>query len=159
MAEQPQPRHPRALRLLPVWRQCEEKQQQALTRWGQLQQQLQQEQLQRQQLLEYADDYRQQITRPGPTAIRSAAIHNTLGFLGQVEQAIAGQLEQIRLLEGRVEQARVKYLECRAKTDGLQRLMARLDLEWQQSQLKSEQRQADEWANRAAFQRLQTDQS
>lgn len=155
MNELPQPRHPRGKRLLPVYRQALQQQQQALAEWGQLQQKLQEEEEQRQQLLEYADDYRRQITAPSTGLILSATIHNTLGFLAQVEQAVQGQAQQIHLLKARIERARDIYLHKRGKTEGLQRLLDKLDQEWEEQQQKAEQRQADEWANRAAFQRLQ----
>jgi flagellar protein FliJ len=155
MNELPDPRHPRGKRLLPVYRQAQQQQQQALTEWGQLQQRLQDEEQQRQQLLDYADDYRRQITSPSSTCISAAAIHNTLGFLRQVEQAVAGQQQQINLLKGRINKAREVYLQYRSKTEGLQRLIDKLDLEWSNEQQKVEQRQSDEWANRAAFQRSQ----
>lgn len=155
MNDLPQPRHPRGRRLIPVYRQALQAQQQALAEWGQLQQKLQQEEEQRQQLLDYADDYRRQITAPSTGLIQSATIHNTLGFLLQVEQAVAGQAQQINLLKARIERARELYLSRRGKSEGLLRLIEKLDLEWDQQQLKAEQRQADEWANRAAFQRLQ----
>ncbi|MCY0966037.1 flagellar export protein FliJ [Parathalassolituus penaei] len=155
MNELPQPRHPRGKRLLPVYRQAQQQQQQALADWGQLQQKLLEEEEQRQQLLEYADDYRRQITAPSTGLIQAATIHNTLGFLAQVEQAVQGQAQQINLLKARIERAREVYLTKRGKTDGLQRLIDKLDREWEEQQQKAEQRQADEWANRAAFQRLQ----
>jgi flagellar protein FliJ len=59
------------------------------------------------------------------------------------------------LLKGRINKAREVYLQYRSKTEGLQRLIDKLDLEWSNEQQKVEQRQSDEWANRAAFQRSQ----
>lgn len=151
MADPKQYAHPRAKRLIPVWQQSQQAEQKALAEWGRLQQQLQQEVNQSQQLQLYADDYRQQLAKPGGSQLSGTNIQNLLQFLGQLEQAGKSQQLQIDQLHARIAAAHQQYLALKAKTDGLMHLMDKLDQEFHQQQAQVEQRQADEWANRKAF--------
>lgn len=146
-------KHPRASRLQVLLDMAEKAEQQALQEWGRLQQKLQQEEQQRAQLTGYANEYQQQLSSPTGKALSSGFLHNTLGFIGQIETALRTQNEQIRLLQDRTDAARRQYLEHHGKVKALSGLMDRLDREYEQQADKELQKQSDEWANRAAFQR------
>ncbi|MCT7357468.1 flagellar export protein FliJ [Thalassolituus pacificus] len=149
-------RHPRARRLQILFDMAEKAEQQALQEWGQLQQKLHQEEEQRTQLSGYANEYQQQLSVPSGKALSSGFLHNTLGFIGQIETALKTQNEQIKLLQDRVTAARNQYLEHHGKVKALSGLMDRLDHEYDQQADKELQKQSDEWANRAAFQNSRT---
>lgn len=144
-------RHPRARRLQILLDMAEKAEQQALQEWGTLQQKLHQEESQREQLKSYANEYQQQLSVPGGQSLSSGFVHNTLGFIGQIEAALKTQNEQIKLLQERVAVARNQYLEQHGKVKALSGLMDRLDHEHDQLADKEQQKQSDEWANRAAF--------
>ncbi|MCD8522504.1 MAG: flagellar export protein FliJ [Saccharospirillaceae bacterium] len=144
-------RHPRARRLQILLDMAEKAEQQALQEWGRLQQKLHQEDAQREQLKSYANEYQQQLSVPGGQPLSSGFLHNTLGFIGQIEAALKTQNEQIKLLQERVAAARNQYLEQHGKVKALSGLMDRLDHEHDQLADKELQKQSDEWANRAAF--------
>lgn len=147
-------RHPRAKRLQIILDLAEREQEKRLRAWGELQQQLQSEQQQRQQLESYHQEYQQQISSPTATALSSGQLHTTLGFMGQVKQALNAQKERLTLLEQRTEQARNAFLQQQGKTQALIKLMDKLDQEHDLEADKELQKQADEWANRAASLRM-----
>jgi flagellar FliJ protein len=151
-------KHPRARRLQVLLDMAEKAEQQALQEWGKLQQKLQQEEQQRAQLTGYANEYQQQLSSPTDKALSSGFLHNTLGFIGQIETALQTQNEQIKLLQERVATARSHYLEHHGKVKALSGLMDRLDHEHDQQADKELQKQSDEWANRAAFQNSRSNQ-
>jgi len=144
-------RHPRARRLQVVLDLTEREEQEALRVWGEIQQKLNDEKMQRQQLQEYTQEYQQKISAPATTAVSAGIIHNALGFMAQIETALQRQNEQIRLLQGRAEKAQESYLILHGKVKALTELIERLEQEAQQLDDKDAQKQADEWANRAAF--------
>lgn len=144
-------KHPRARRLQILLNMAEKAEQQALQEWGRLQQKLQQEEQQRAQLRGYANEYQQQLSVPDGKVLSSGFLHNTLGFIGQIEAALKTQNEQIKLLQERVAAARNHYLEHHGKVKALSGLMDRLDHEHDQQADKEQQKQSDEWASRAAF--------
>ena len=143
-------RHPRARRLQVVLDLTEREEQQALSQWGALQQKLAAEQEQRQQLLTYSLEYQQKISAPSSTAVSAGQIHNTIGFMGQIEQAINAQQQQIALLQKQTDNARQHYLALHGKVKALQELIERLELEAAQVADKEAQKQSDEWASRNA---------
>ncbi|GGY39607.1 hypothetical protein GCM10011297_11010 [Bacterioplanes sanyensis] len=148
------PRHPRAKRLQTVVRLAERDERQALANLGAAQQKLQQEQQQQQQLTDYAGDYQRQISGGDGGQISAAQLHTTVGFLQQIEQALKQQQQQIVLLQKQVDHEREVWQTAQAKLTALQQLIEKLELEYDQQQARLEQRQADEWSNRAAFDRL-----
>lgn len=145
-------RHPRARRLRLIVDLAEKAEQQALAEWGRLQQKLQQEEQQKQQLDDYVGEYQRGISMPSSRSLRGGDIHNAMGFISQIKQALSQQQQQIALLQQQVEQAQQAYVEQHAKVKALHNLLEKLDLEFDQQQDKQAQRLADEWANRAAFQ-------
>lgn len=144
-------RHPRAKRLTVILNMAEKAEKQALAEWGQLQQQLQKEQDQQQQLDSYVGEYQRSLALPSERSLTGGAIHNTLSFLYQVQAAVKQQAEAVNLLRQRVDASQEVYLTCHGKVKALNKLLDKLDLEYEQESNKQEQRQADEWANRAAF--------
>ena len=91
--------HPRARRLKVVLDLNEREEQEALQRWGQVQQKLDAEKQKRQQLTEYANDYQRKLSTPGQALVRAGDVHNTLGFIRQIEGALQQQETQIAQLE------------------------------------------------------------
>lgn len=144
-------RHPRAKRLTVILDLAEKAEKQALSEWGLLQQQLQNEEQQKQQLDEYVAEYQRSLALPSGNAQSGGAIQNTLGFISQVEAALQQQAQQLNLLQQRVDASKEAYLAQHGKVKALNNLLDKLDLEFDQEQDKQQQRQADEWANRAAF--------
>lgn len=145
-------RHPRAQRLQVVLDLTEREEKAALASWGELEQKLRQEEQQRQQLTSYHDEYQQKISTPGG-GISAGQIHNTLGFMAQIETAMKSQSEQIRLLKKRSDAARETYLKVHGKVKALTDLIERLEQEAAVQEDIKAQKQSDEWANRAAFKR------
>lgn len=143
-------RHARAKRLQIILDLAEREQEKRLQAWGQLQAQLHAEQQQREQLLRYHQEYQQQISAPTTQALSAGQLHTTLGFMGQVQQALTSQEEKLHRLEMRTEQARLAFLEQQGKTQALVKLMDKLDAEHDLAVEKELQKQADEWANRQA---------
>jgi len=143
--------HPRAKRLQVVLELAERDEQQALQNWGEIQQKLQQEEQQRQQLSAYRGEYQSKISAPGNEQISAGHIHNTLGFMAQIESAMKSQAEQISVLTQQAESARELYLKLHGKTKALTELIERLEQEAASAEDKQAQKLADEWANRAAF--------
>lgn len=148
-------KHPRAKRLQVLLDMAEREEQDLLRRWGELQQQLQAEQEQRQQLVSYNNEYQQRISAPGQGMVSAGTLHATLGFMQQIERALQQQSEKLNLLQKQTAQARQRYLEQHGKVRALIGLMDKLDLEQAASEDKQQQKQADEWANRAAALRQQ----
>jgi len=111
--------HPRARRLQVVLDLTEREEQQALQQWGELQQRLAQEQEQRQQLQLYSQEYQQKISSPSPAPLGAGQIHNTLGFIGQIDQAIDAQQQQIALLKQQADAAQKQYLAVHGKAKGI----------------------------------------
>ena len=91
-------RHPRARRLSVVLELAEKDEKEALRRWGDSQQKLGAEEERQQQLTLYAADYQKQISTPSAGQISAGMIHNTLGFISQIETALHQQQEQILTL-------------------------------------------------------------
>ncbi|WP_157730006.1 flagellar export protein FliJ [Bacterioplanes sanyensis] len=149
-------RHPRAIRLQTVVKLAERDERQALANLGQAQQKLQAEQEQKQQLSDYANDYQQQLSGGHGGQLSAAQLHTTVGFLRQIEQALKQQQEQIVLLQKQVEHERGIWQQCQAKLKALHHLLDKLDQEYDEQQQRLEQHQADEWSNRAAFDRLKS---
>ncbi len=148
------PRHPRAKRLQVVFDLAQRAEQTALQALADQQQTLLAEQQQKDQLLIYADEYQRQLSSPTGLSIQAGQLHNTMGFLQQIEAAIKGQAQQLALLQQRVERARTHWLQCQGKVKALQSLLDKLDVEYAHEQDRREQVEADEWSNRMAFQRL-----
>ncbi len=144
-------RHPRAQRLQVVLDLTERQEQDALREWGTLQQQLLQEQNQRQQLEVYTLEYQQQISAPRDTPVTAGSVHNALGFMGQIEAALKSQSQKIRQVQDKTDKARESYLVLRGKVKALTDLIDKLEQEFMLQDEKNAQKQADEWANRAAF--------
>lgn len=144
-------RHPKAKRLQVIVNLAEQAEQQALSDWGKLQQKLQQEEQQKQQLQDYVNEYQQSISTPGRSQLKGGAIHNALGFISQIEQALQQQQQQLVLLQQQADAAKQHYLQHHSKLQALHNLLEKLNQEYDHQQDKQGQRQADEWANRAAF--------
>lgn len=147
-------RHPRAKRLQVVLDLAQRAEQSALKALAHHQQSFLAEQQQKDQLLIYADEYQRQLSTPTGSAIQAGQLHNTMGFLQQIETAIKGQAQQLSLLQQRVEAARNEWLCCQGKVKALQSLLDKLDIEYAQEQDRRQQVEADEWSNRIAFQRI-----
>ena len=146
-------RHPRAQRLKVVLDLTEREEQDALQRWGDVQKKLAGEQEKRQQLKNYASDYQRQLSAPGKALIRAGDMHNTLGFIRQIESALRQQEAQIAQLEVMTAKARGAYLQAHGKTEALKNMMQRLEDEHALEVSRREQREADEWATRQSSQR------
>lgn len=148
-------RHPRAQRLQVILDLAERAEEKSLAAWGQLQQKLQGEVEQKDQLVAYNHEYQQKISAPSQQAIKSGDIHSTLNFMQQIKGVLEGQQEKIALLEKQTEVAKKAYLEKRSKSQALHKLMDKLDKEFDQEEEKQQQKDADEWSNRIASQRMQ----
>lgn len=146
--------HPRAKRLQVVMDLAQRAEQSALQVLAQQQHALLAEQQQKDQLLIYANDYQRQLSTPSKQAIQAGHLHNTIGFLAQIETAIKGQAQQLSLLQQRVESARTHWMQCQGKVKALQSVLNKLDAEYAHEQDRREQVDADEWSNRMAFQRM-----
>lgn len=147
-------RHPRAKRLQVIASMAAREEEKLLNAWGQLQQRLAQEEEQRQQLELYRLEYQQKISSPSTQAVSAGFVHNALGFMAQIDQALNAQLERLNLLRKQVEVARQQYLAQRGRVKALVGLMDKLDVEYDAEQEKIQQKQSDEWANRAANLRM-----
>lgn len=141
-------RHPRARRLAVVLDLTRREEQEALQRWGDIQQRLTSEHEKRTQLDTYVADYRCQITSPTTQAVSAGNIHNSLEFIQQIESALQQQEIQISQLEAQNTSARNSYLETHNKADALEKMIGRLEDEHQQELNRLEQQESDEWANR-----------
>jgi len=141
-------RHPRARRLAVVLDLNRREEQDALRRWGDIEQRLNAERDKRTQLQGYAQDYRQQITTPTDHAVSAGHIHNSLEFISQIESALTQQDTQLAQLEAQSNKARQAYLEIHNKVDAMEKMIDRLEQEFQNDFNRREQREADEWANR-----------
>lgn len=147
-------RHPRAQRLQVILNLAEREEEKRLAVWGELQQKLQSEEEQRDQLEAYNSEYQRKISSPSTEAIRAGDIHATLGFMQQIKGVLQGQKEKIVLLQSQAETAKKAYLEQRGKAQALHKLMDKLDKEFDAEEEKDQQKQADEWSNRIASQRM-----
>ncbi len=147
-------RHPRAQRLQVVLELTEREEKSALQVWGDLQQKLRQEEAQRDQLEQYRAEYQNKISLPGHQQISAGHIHNTIGFVAQIETAMRSQQEQITLLRQQCGQAQSQYLTLHGKSKALTELIERLEQEAAAADDRQAQKQADEWSNRAAFDRM-----
>ncbi|AHK17406.1 flagellar export protein FliJ [Thalassolituus oleivorans] len=143
-------RHPRARRLAVVLELAEKDEKEALRRWGDSQKKLVLEEERQQQLTVYAADYQKQIATPSSGHISAGMIHNTLGFISQIETALNQQQEQIKRLRAQTERARDAYLKSHGKVQAMQQLLQRLEQEFEHEQDRQQQREADEWATRNA---------
>lgn len=141
-------RHPRARRLGVVLDLTRREEQEALQRWGDIQQRLLAEKEKRTQLCAYADDYRRQITTPNTQAVSAGNIHNSLDFIRQIESALVQQETQISQLDAQSTTARSAYLDVHNKADALEKMIDRLEQEHQQDLNRREQIESDEWASR-----------
>ena len=139
---------PRAKRLAVVLDINRREEDAALRRWGDIQQRLRSEHDKRSQLDQYANEYRRNITTPGQGQMRSGDIQNSLGFIGQIEQAMVQQDTQLKELQAQCERARQAYLDMHNKAEAMQKMIDRLEKEFSAEQSRSEQREADEWASR-----------
>ncbi|MDF1764304.1 MAG: flagellar export protein FliJ [Oleibacter sp.] len=141
-------RHPRAKRLAVVLNISQREEQEALKRWGDAEQKLNAETEKTNQLNSYADDYHKQLSNPSQTSVRAGDMHNTLSFLKQIKAALSQQEQRINQLRAQAAKARASYLECHGKVDAMVKMIDRLELEFQQTLNRNEQRKADEWSNR-----------
>lgn len=146
-------RHPRAKRLNTVFKLAEQDEDQALKNWGEIQRKLDTEINQRNQLIEYADEYRSRFSVDYNQHLSAGHLHHCLDFISKIEKGLAAQQEQLHLLEAQSEQAKAIYLEAQAKRKGFEQLLDKLDHEYDQEQARIEQREADEWVNRNSFEK------
>ena len=147
-------RHARAKRLQVILEMAEREEEKLLGVWGKLQQQLQAEREQRTQLESFRLDYQRSISTPSHQAFSATQLHTTLGFISQITNALNSQQERLVLLEKQTEVARQAYLVQQGKTQALIKLMDKLDAEYDLEQDRQLQKQLDEWANRAASDRM-----
>lgn len=140
----------RVQRLKSLLELAQQTEQEALAQWGQEQQRLKQAQQQQQQLAVYIAEYRQQLALPSGRVQAGGQIHNTLGFIQQVESALTSQDEQVQLASQQVDAAQQRYLLQHQKSKSLDQLMSRLNKKHRAEQERQEQKEADEWASRSA---------
>lgn len=145
-------RHPRAKRLELIFQLAEKDEKQALKNWGEIQQKLDLETQQREQLIQYADEYRSRFSADHNDQLNAGYLHHCLDFISKIEKGLQAQQEQLHLLQAQAEQAKQVFLQAQAKRKGFEHMLDKLDKEYDQAQLKVEQKEADEWANRRAFQ-------
>lgn len=146
--------HPRAKRLDFVLKMAQDQEEKRLKAFGEAQRKLHEEVEQRQLLTRYQEEYQRQISAPSTQAVSAGVLHGTLNFMQQIEQALVAQKEKIALLNEQVEAAKKSYLEQHGKVQALVKLMEKLDQEFFVEEDKKQQKQADEWANRAASMRM-----
>ncbi|MEK9767180.1 MAG: flagellar export protein FliJ, partial [Thalassolituus sp.] len=115
---------------------------------GDIEQRLSAERDKRKQLQGYAQDYRQQITAPTGQAVSAGHIHNSLEFISQIESALTQQDTQLAQLQAQSDKARQAYLVIHNKVDAMEKMIERLEQDFQSDLSRREQREADEWANR-----------
>jgi len=140
--------HPRARRLAVVLNLKRREEQEALQRWGDIEKRLTAEKEKRSQLDAYAQEYRRKITTPTERSMAAGQVHNSLGFIGQIETALVQQDNQLQELEAQSHRARDAYLDVHHKADAMEKMIDKLEEEHRQILNRAEQREADEWANR-----------
>lgn len=146
-----QRQHPRAKRLETVFKLAEQDEQQTLKNWGQYQQKLDEQLTQRQQLEQYANEYRSRFSADPNHSMSAGYLHHSLDFINKIETGLKAQEEQLNLLTAQTEQAKQVFLDAQAKRKGFEQMLDKLEQEYQQEQARIEQREADEWVNRQAF--------
>ena len=140
--------NPRAQRLDSIRALAQREEQQALTVWGNIQKKVQAEEAQQQQLAGYAAEYQRQLSSGQGGRISAAALHNTAGFLVQIDQAVQAQKKQLALLHQQAQDAQQIWQEKHARVQSYDRLIEKLEDDYQQQQERTEQKLADEWASR-----------
>ncbi|WP_067099760.1 flagellar export protein FliJ [Marinomonas atlantica] len=114
---------------------------------------LQHDQQKLQELKEYAEQYEQQRNLLGLSPYLTT---NYQHFVTRLHQAVKQQEQQVRRTEQQVNMAMKRWQDARAKTKGMDWLKGKSVSEENALADKQEQKQIDEFANRAFFQRMRS---
>ncbi len=144
--------HPSTLELL--IEQARDKTEAAQLRFAGLQRQLEHARAHLELLKRYAGEYDERAScRPGDLRDPGAQ-QNEIVFLARLEQAIHAQGREVELRQNGAQAASVEFAACRRRHESLQTLRRRrLDAE-RQAEARREQKQMDEFAQRAHERRV-----
>ncbi|MDR6236120.1 flagellar export protein FliJ [Pseudomonas oryzihabitans] len=139
----------RAERLGPVVEMSEREERDAAQRLGQCQQQLAQAEFKLGELQRYREDYQQRLVVNGSRGVTGQWLIGYQRFLSQLEEAIGQQERNAQWHRDVVAKARTQWQERYARLEGLRKLVERYKQEQRLVEDKREQKQMDEYAQRA----------
>lgn len=114
---------------------------QAARQVADLERQRDQLQGQLQALEDYARDYQLQLSRPGQMAMHQRQVIQA--YLQQVQEAMVGMQDKIRLAERGIDQARQRWLDAHQKKQGIHKLVEQRQQQAQRQLEQQEQKQSD----------------
>ncbi len=138
----------RAARLVPVVDMAEREEREAARAMGQMQGQLDKAAGQLRELERYRADYQQQWIDAGSKGVSGQWLINYQRFLGQLEAAIAQQLQSVTWHKQNFDKAREQWQQRYARLEGLRKLVQRYLEEARMAEDRREQKLLDELSQR-----------
>lgn len=139
----------RSERLQPVQRITEAREKEKVRALGESQQQLQQLKVQLRELEQYRGDYQRQFEQAGKAGFSAQKMIQLQQFLSNIDQAITQQKQSIVNAEAMCEEKRQSWFNARNRTQALDKVAERYRQDEQQQQNRREQKENDEFAQRA----------
>ncbi len=140
----------RSDRLQPVARLAQDREQQAGRLLGERRQLLQQYRQQLQELESYREEYLQRLQQAARNGIGAITLRHYQSFVGKLSEAIMQQQRIAEEAQQGVEEARNAWFQSRNRTKMVDSVMVNARTEEQRQELRSEQRESDERAQRGS---------
>jgi len=136
----------RSGRLQPVARLAEDKEQRASRKLGESRQNLQQHQRQLQELESYREEYLRQLQDSSRSGIKATQLRHYQAFVSKLSEAIEQQEKVAIAAEQDVELAQNNWFQTRHRMKMVGSVISGCQTEELQSELRSEQKETDEFA-------------
>ncbi len=140
----------RSSRLQPVARLAEDKQQKAARRLGDIRQKLQQQRQQLQELESYRVEYLDRLHDAARNGIKAAQLRHYQSFVSKLSEAIEQQQKVVLMAERDVGTALDNWFQTRNRMKMVDSVVSNCHVEELQGELRSEQRETDERAQRSS---------
>ncbi len=140
----------RSGRLQPVAKLAEDKQQRAIRKLGESRQNLRQQQQQLQELMSYRIEYMEQLQDSARNGIKSAQLRHYQSFVSKLSEAIEQQQKVVLVAEQSVENALDNWIHARNRVKIIGSVISICHEEELQEELRSEQKETDERAQRSS---------
>ncbi len=140
----------RSGRLQPVARLAEDKQQRAARKLGEIRQRLQQQQQQLQELESYRNEYICQLQDAARNGIKATQLRHYQSFVSKLSEAIEQQQKVVLVAEQDVAIAQDNWFQTRNRVKMVGSVISSCQAEELQGELRCEQKESDECAQRSS---------
>ncbi|MDT8387905.1 MAG: flagellar export protein FliJ [Thiogranum sp.] len=136
----------RSKRMQPVQDVAQRREQEAIRKLGQTQQQLDAQRAKLEELRGYRDQYARQFEDSGDTGLGAIRMRDYRVFLGRLNEAIHQQETVVAQCDARHQQSREQWIAVRSHTRAIGKVMDNFVRQERRQQDKQEQREQDERA-------------